>query len=244
VHLPVERPEVLASLFFFRNYTSLFSHWQTIYPYYTSHFWSLAVEEHFYLILPGLLVLSPRRLRAPLLVTFASAISLHRIAPHSWLSLHTDIRLDALLFPAALAVLLHSPESRQRLMRTVRFAPLFGAILLAEITVQLHLRITGALIAWLTPFLILGTMLNPQSWPSRLLESAPLRYIGRISYSLYSLATALPHRPLRSQYRPPRPAPDLSLELDRDPLLRPAQLLPRRTTPDPPRPPPRPHCCD
>jgi peptidoglycan/LPS O-acetylase OafA/YrhL len=185
VHLPVERPEVLASLFFFRNYTSLFSHWQTIYPYYTSHFWSLAVEEHFYLILPGLLVLSPRRLRAPLLVTFASAISLHRIAPHSWLSLHTDIRLDALLFPAALAVLLHSPESRQRLMRTVRFAPLFGAILLAEITVQLHLRITGALIAWLTPFLILGTMLNPQSWPSRLLESAPLRYIGRISYSLY-----------------------------------------------------------
>src|SRR5579864_573540 len=50
VHLPVELPEVLSSLFFLRNYTSTFTHLQTTYPYYTSHFWSLAVEEHFYLI--------------------------------------------------------------------------------------------------------------------------------------------------------------------------------------------------
>jgi peptidoglycan/LPS O-acetylase OafA/YrhL len=185
VHLPVERPELLASLFFFRNYTSLFSHWQTIYPYYTSHFWSLAVEEHFYLILPGLLVLSPKRLRAPFLLILAAAISLHRIAPYSWLSLHTDMRLDALLAPAALAVLLHSPRFRERLIRSLRFAPIFAATLVLLITTRQDPRTTGVLIAWLTPFLILGTMLNPKSWPSRLLESAPLRYAGRISYSLY-----------------------------------------------------------
>jgi peptidoglycan/LPS O-acetylase OafA/YrhL len=185
VQLPVERPELLASLFFFRNYTSLFSHWQTIYPYYTSHFWSLAVEEHFYLILPGLLVLSPRRFRAALLLTLAAAISLHRIAPHSWLSLHTDMRLDALLVPAALAVLLHSPKCRERLIRSLRFAPIFAAALILLITTRQDPKTTGLLIAWLTPFLIFGTMLNPQNCFSRLLESAPLRYIGRISYSLY-----------------------------------------------------------
>src|ERR1700737_1886195 len=52
VHFPVALPEVLASLFFVRNYASTFLHFQTIYPFYTSHFWSLAIEENFYLLLP------------------------------------------------------------------------------------------------------------------------------------------------------------------------------------------------
>ena len=124
VRLPVESPEVIASLFFFRNYTSLFSHWQTAYPYYTSHFWSLAVEEHFYVLLPGLLVLGVRRFRAPLLFTLAVAVSLRRIAPHSWLSLHSELRLDALLVAAGSAVLLRTPEYRQRLLARLRFAPI------------------------------------------------------------------------------------------------------------------------
>jgi peptidoglycan/LPS O-acetylase OafA/YrhL len=189
VHLPVEVPEVIASLFFFRNYTSLFSHWQTAYPYYTSHFWSLAVEEHFYLILPGLLVLSGRRFRAPLLFILAMAVSLHRIAPHSWLSLHSDMRLDALLVAAGFAVLLQAPGYRQRLLPGLRFAPvfapIFAAVLLALLSSGLYPRTTGLLIAWLMPFLILATVLNPRSWFGGFLESAPLRYVGRISYSLY-----------------------------------------------------------
>ena len=56
VHLPAETPEVLASLFFVRNYTFFFHHFQSVAPFYTSHFWSLAVEEHFYLIFPLLYV--------------------------------------------------------------------------------------------------------------------------------------------------------------------------------------------
>jgi peptidoglycan/LPS O-acetylase OafA/YrhL len=35
------------------------------------------------------------------------------------------------------------------------------------------------------PIAILGTMLRPQSWFSRLLENPIIRYIGRLSYSLY-----------------------------------------------------------
>lgn len=186
VHLPVELPEVFASLFFVRNYTSAFTHFQTTYPAYTSHFWSLAVEEHFYLILPSLLVFTSRKYRAPALLTLAAAISLHRIAPNSWLSFHTDIRLDALLVPAALAVILHTASNtRQRLIQTLSSAPLVAIFLLLLITTGLHPRATGLLIAWFTPLLILATMLRPQGWFSHLLESAPLRYIGRISYSLY-----------------------------------------------------------
>lgn len=32
---------------------------------------------------------------------------------------------------------------------------------------------------------VLGSVLNPTGWIARFLELAPLRYIGRISYSLY-----------------------------------------------------------
>ncbi len=190
IHLPVQLPEVLASLFFVRNYTFTFNHFQTIYPFYTSHFWSLAVEEHFYFLLPGLLIFAPKKWRVPLLLVLASAISLHRIAPNSWLSFHSDMRLDALLVPAAFAValrspLLNQPTHRHRLIQTLRLWPIIAVTLLIPITYGLIPRITGFLIAWLTPLIILGTMLRPQSWFSRLLENPILRYIGRISYSLY-----------------------------------------------------------
>ena len=185
VHLPVQLPEIMASLFFVRNYTTTFAHLQTIYPYYTSHFWSLAIEEHFYLLLPSLLVFTPKKWRVPALLALAAADGLHRITPNSWLSFHTDIRLDALLVPAAIAILLRNPSNRERLTRALRLWPLVPLGLLIPATYTLIPRTTGLLIAWLTPFVILGTMLRPQSWFSRLLESPVLRYVGRLSYSLY-----------------------------------------------------------
>jgi peptidoglycan/LPS O-acetylase OafA/YrhL len=185
VNLPVQLPEILSSLFFVRNYTSSFTHFQTIYPYYTSHFWSLAIEEHFYLILPTLLVLTPKKWRASALLTLAIAVSLHRITPNSWQSFHTDIRLDALLVPAALAVFLRITHNRERLAQTLRIWPLLLLALLIPATYNLIPRTIGLLIAWLMPLAILGTTLRPQSWFSRLLENPVLRYVGRLSYSLY-----------------------------------------------------------
>jgi peptidoglycan/LPS O-acetylase OafA/YrhL len=190
VHLPVQLPEVLSSFFFLRNYTGSFSHFQSTYPFYTSHFWSLAVQEHFYLLLPVLLVLTHKKWRLRLLLILAIAVSLHRIAPGSRLSFHTDMRLDELLVPATLALLLRSslltqPRHYHRLTQFLRFWPAIWLLLLIPITYDLIPRTTGFLIAWLMPLAILGTMLRPQSWVSRLLENPVLRYIGRISYSLY-----------------------------------------------------------
>ena len=185
VHLPVALPEVLASLFFTRNYTSTFTHFQTLYPLYTSHFWSLAVEEHFYLLLPTLLVLTAKKYRAFALLILAAVVSLHRVMPNSWVSFHTDIRLDALLVPAALAILIQNPLFRQRISTVLRYAAILPAVLLLLITTGELPRTTGLLIAWLIPLLVLATVLHPQNWFSRLLESQPLRYLGRISYSLY-----------------------------------------------------------
>jgi peptidoglycan/LPS O-acetylase OafA/YrhL len=50
--ISVSPREWIASLLFFRNYGFLVGT-AAKYDWYTFHFWSLAVEEHFYLILPG-----------------------------------------------------------------------------------------------------------------------------------------------------------------------------------------------
>jgi len=51
--------ELLASLLFFRNYLVQLGHF-SVSPWFTGHFWSLSVEEHFYLLLPGLRTHDPR----------------------------------------------------------------------------------------------------------------------------------------------------------------------------------------
>jgi peptidoglycan/LPS O-acetylase OafA/YrhL len=183
-HLPVGVPEVFAALFFVRNYTFTFTHWQAIYPIYTAHFWSLAVEEHFYLFLPALLVWAPRRWRVPILLGIAVVVGLHRLSL-AGLSMHTGMRIDALLIPAALAILMRRASLRERLLPWLRLWPGVALALLACVTWGFAPRASPLAIAWLTPPLLLGTVLRPASWFSRLLECPPMRYLGRLSYSLY-----------------------------------------------------------
>ena len=78
-----------------------------------------------------------------------------------------------------------SRNNRDRLTQGLRLWPLLALSLLIPITYDLIPRTTGLLLAWLMPLAILGTTLRPQSWFSRLLENPILRYLGRLSYSLY-----------------------------------------------------------
>jgi peptidoglycan/LPS O-acetylase OafA/YrhL len=48
-----------------------------------------------------------------------------------------------------------------------------------------HSRSQHALAITVFPILITATMLHPQSWWTRLLELPPLRFVGKISFSLY-----------------------------------------------------------
>lgn len=186
IALPVGLPEVGAAILFVRNYTISFQHFQSIYPFYTSHFWSLAIEEHFYFILPALIVFVPRKWRVPSLLTLAVLVavnrSLHTTAIRSF---HTDMRLDALLVPASISILLQQKDFRERLISWLRLWPLLAVFLMGVISIGSLPRLETLSLAWLSPFLILGTMLRPHSLFGRFLELAPLRYIGRLSYSLY-----------------------------------------------------------
>ena len=190
--LPVTRRELVFSAVFLRNY---WSHAAEA-AWYTGHLWSLAVEEHFYLIWPAMLVIFRRRGALMNAAMLAIAIAVWRYVVFHWPGAdpfspalsrfeRTDLRLDALLWGCVMALAFWRPGLRERLTRwltTPTWTVACGALLLVMI-----LQPPFALMwqAMLIPIVLAGTVLHPGGRAGRLLESPPARWIGRISYSLY-----------------------------------------------------------
>ena len=164
--------------------------------WYTGHFWSLAVEEHFYLIAPVLLAfLGPARLGKYLVPAAVALIAwrgldarLHlfdRVLPGVDPNLRTDLRFDGLLWGWALACRLDHEPTRERWRRLVRPPVWFAFALIFAAVVLKRPPMYRTFTAMLVPLLLAGTVLHPRSWAARVLEWGPLRAIGRLSYALY-----------------------------------------------------------
>jgi peptidoglycan/LPS O-acetylase OafA/YrhL len=190
--IAAQRWEFVSCLLFFRNYMPL----DAAQNWYTGHFWSLAVEEHYYLLWPPLLFLLGVRRARPTVLGLAILVALWRVVEfrygfvsHRLLDasfyVRTDIRADALLWGCWMALLFHVPKWRGRLQRWLLRGVWTGLVagFAACVVMKPHFVMTWQAI--LIPFLLIGTVLHPNWAVSRLLESAPLRWIGRISYSLY-----------------------------------------------------------
>lgn len=185
--------EINGALFFFRNYQF------AAHPggMFTAHFWSLSIEEHFYLIWPMLLLWMRNRRALWFAAIAAVACSVWRIYdlanPVSLLpgstpalrSLRTDSMVDGLLVGSALALVLAVPSARAFIVRHFpEGLPLMlGALLLLNLmfTHSLPSLITFTLIALLLAF----TLVIEKGFTYERLNAAPLLWIGRISYSLY-----------------------------------------------------------
>lgn len=187
------RYELWSCILFFRNYL----------PYYlgtwrVGHLWSLAIEEHFYLIWPSLFLWFARKNKARAARAaswLAIAFALWRIADANHhltagllnvsASTRTDLRLDSLFWGCAVAFALRDPKIRTQL--SGRFSGLFfGALFAATlgfIVVSSHL--SGVLLPILFPWLLAGTITNPNWLVSRALNAPVLVQVGKISYSLY-----------------------------------------------------------
>jgi peptidoglycan/LPS O-acetylase OafA/YrhL len=185
--------ELVSSVFFFRNYIPA-----TLTGFGTGHLWSLSVEEHFYLIWPGLLALvATRRSKhaaANVAAGLALAFGLWRMT-ESQLTVHwfplapahfrTDIRLDALLWGCAAAFVLDDSKSRDKLAAQFRWPVFAGAAAILILSIRFYTELTSVWIAVLIPALLAGTLVHPEWWIGRVLRWAPVTWLGRISYSLY-----------------------------------------------------------
>jgi len=153
----------------------------------TVHYWSLSVEEHFYLVLPSLLFFV-KRWRAEVLLGLAligfgwrAFLLSNRATSLFSVEVRTDTCLCYLFLAAGTAVLLRHESIRKFATRYIRS---FVVLPVALLLVLAHGRIT-ALSALIPIFMVISTMLRPNDLVSKFLESAPLRFIGRISYSAY-----------------------------------------------------------
>lgn len=188
--IPTDWSGLITSLLMLRNLWIAHAgdtptHWYTI------HFWSLSVEEHFYLLLPGVLVLAARKRQAVIgciailaLLWSMCILRYHDLqSPAVWL--RTDYRLSALIVPAFFAVLLEKNAVRLRVIRWLR--PWVAYILLLVMYDLSHvIRIVSSLTFSVGfPLVVLSTVYHPTSLSGRFLELPLLRFFGRISYSLY-----------------------------------------------------------
>jgi peptidoglycan/LPS O-acetylase OafA/YrhL len=188
--IPLQPRSIFSVIFFYRNYLSG-EDW------YTGHFWSLAVEEHFYLMWPAILCIVGIARGRRTAVTLVFLAILWHVADshfdwigHFWPLLRTethrtDYNLDVLFLSAALAFLWRSERARATLQKFVRGYWALGifALQLLFLATKTSFQYTG--VELLMAPLPLVTVADPRGWLSRILETRLLGWIGRLSYSLY-----------------------------------------------------------
>jgi len=179
----------LGALFLYQNFLYRPDLVTEMQSFFTGHFWTLAVEEHFYLLISLALFFVKKR-RLPffigvfLLVKIAHKIGIH-YAPDALIR-RTYWQIQLLLLPSIAALLLREPQVRAAAVRWMRPGWVFLVTALACTLAgwRSTADVTSVLLYAFT-FWVVATMLHPHSWTTRALELKPLRFIGRISYSIY-----------------------------------------------------------
>jgi len=186
--------EVLGSLFFFRNYQFTPSNTGGIF---TAHFWSLSIEEHFYLLWPALLLwLGNKRtlwLAIAGALTCAAWRAYYLAHYYSWYGqpgavgkyVRTDTRFDGLLLGCATALVLRLPSVRDFIFNNFpKETPLILWML-----IFLDLRRTSGFPALTTYLLVClalaSTLVVEEGLAHKWINSRLLVWIGTISYSIY-----------------------------------------------------------
>ena len=181
------------------------------FPLYFGHFWSLCIEELFYLLWPWA-VFSVRRRRTLLWICGASCVLILvvrivalrvaavRAIPDDLLYGFTPLQADSLLMGGFAALVWRGPH-RNALLRWARFvAPLLMAVAVGYycfcvLPSQQFATMGYQYPTWRYTFglefvnllatSVVVCLLAPQKWLSLTIGSRPARWLGRISYGAY-----------------------------------------------------------
>lgn len=192
--IPMPPGRWLSALLFTENYSPSRGTW------YLGHVWSLAVEEHFYLLWPAILVLLKPRWALRVAFALIAAVALWRLVDLSFgvtsgLGLRfddrTDTQFDGLLWGCVLAIVCRRAVYRERFAALTRgwfWWGWFVALVASQVVnldapalFSMQLAARPILIA----LLVIGTVVIPARRLAAMLELPVLRWLGRISYSLY-----------------------------------------------------------
>jgi peptidoglycan/LPS O-acetylase OafA/YrhL len=186
--LAVEPREFVACLLFVRNYVQPADG----HGWYTGHYWSLSVEEHFYLFWPLFLIALGSRRARPVAVVLALLVPVWTAVGTSsgWIPVNevgarTDTRLDALIWGCWAALMRAVPAYRAWIARWLRPWVWLALVIALAVNVRFEPPFGATIQSVLMPWLLVGTALHANWWVSRLLEAGWIRWVGRLSYSLY-----------------------------------------------------------
>jgi len=191
---------LLAALLYAGNYHAIANDFQGV-PAGIGVVWSLAIEEHYYLLYPPLVALLLRRTslhRAAALLGvlcvvvlgWRSALALHG-ASVNHLTMGTDTRVDAILVGCVLALwrnpwldeLPRPMGSRGRVLVAACLGMLLLTLLVRDELFRVTLRFSLQSVA--IAGLLHAAVAHAGQWPWRWLNARPLVYLGSISYTVY-----------------------------------------------------------
>jgi peptidoglycan/LPS O-acetylase OafA/YrhL len=160
------------------------------------HFWTLAIEEQFYLIWPAVVFAFGRTALLRICLGCIVGAAVCR-ALAEWVGLSsfsfTLCRMDSLTLGAWLALAARGPEGIRGWDRRALGVALGTGVVMAP----LYVLKTGTGDTWVqvvkftfiavfhAAVLTLALTARPASWTSRLFQFAPLRLLGRYSYGMY-----------------------------------------------------------